>query len=149
MSLMISHVGIVVHDLEASLRVWTQVLGFAEVHRADIHAEGVRTAMLAAAGGSGSASIELIEPIDKTDLTNPIARHLHRAGEGFYHLAVVDDDASARARLLASHGAAVIERPPAELGAALAGRVGVDAPRHIVHPKSANGVLIELLQRAG
>lgn len=148
MSPKVSHIGLVVRDLELSIRFWTQVMGFAEVHRTDVRAEGVRTAMLAG-DGAGSTSLELIEPIEKDDLTNPIARRLHHAGEGFYHLAVIDEDAAARARLLASDGAAVIERPPAELGTALAGRVRAGAARHVVHPRNANGVLIEVLQQAG
>lgn len=147
-SLKISHVGVVVRDLEASVRFWTETLGLVEIHRSDIHAEGVRTVMLGAATDPSPAFVELIEPIDKDDLSNPIARHLQRMGEGFYHLAVIDEDAAARAELLVSRGAAVIERPAAELGPALAGSVDADAPRHIVHPKCANGILLEVLQRA-
>lgn len=148
MSASISHIGVVVRDLDASVRFWTEVVGLVEVHRAKVEAEGVRTAMLAAAAGAAGTLVELIEPIDKMDTANPIARRLQREGEGFYHLAIIDGDAPGKAGLLASRGVTVVERPPAELGASLVGRVGVEANRYIVHPKSANGVLVELLQRA-
>jgi hypothetical protein len=79
-------------------------------------------------------SVELMEPIDKSDMSNPVARRLARSGEGFYHLAVVTDDVAAAGRVLAARSLPLIDRPPVG-----AGRQG----RWLVHPKAANGVMIE------
>jgi hypothetical protein len=46
-------------------------------------------------------SIELMEPVDKTDMSNPVARRLAKSGEGFYHLALVTEDVEASGNALA------------------------------------------------
>lgn len=144
----ITHIGIVVHDIEAAISLWRDAFGFVETHREDIEAERVRTAMLSPCGTHGEMAIELMEPMDKGDLDNPIARHLHRAGEGFYHLAMVVDDVEQAREALTTAGATMLMRPPATLGASLLDVVDPVAMRLIVHPRSANGVLVELLQGA-
>jgi methylmalonyl-CoA/ethylmalonyl-CoA epimerase len=142
----ITHIGVVVHDLEAAVRLWTESYGFRKVERIDIDAEGVRTAMLSLGGSPGEMSVELIEPKDKADMSNAIARKLAREGEGFYHLAMTVDDIEASGNSLEARGATVIERPPASLVEHLKRFVDPEADRRVVHPKFSNGVLIELLQ---
>lgn len=132
-----SHVGIVVQDLEKAVEVWTDIFGLTEVERMSVEAEGVRSAFLStgAAYGEGTC-VELIEPIDHADPDSAIARRLAEGGEGVFHLAFRTADAVATAKSLTEAGLRAFELPPA----------GPEhAPRAIVHPKSANGILIELL----
>ena len=130
----ISHIGIVVNDIEEALRVWRDKLGFRQFSEARFDVEGIRSVFLSLSGQPGEMSIELMEPFDKSDMSNPVARRLARMGEGFYHLAVVTDDVSATGKALERQLLPIIERPP--VGAAAQGR-------WLIHPKAANGVMVE------
>lgn len=130
----ISHIGVVVRDLEAALRFWRDALGLKQFAEADIAVEGIRSVFLSVSGTPGEMTIELMEPTDQTDMANPVARRLARAGEGVYHLAVVAADVPAAAERLRALGLPVIERPAVEAGT---------AGRWLVHPKAASGVMVE------
>ena len=130
----ISHVGIVVNDMAEALRVWRDTLGFRQYSQALFEVEGIRSVFLSLSGQPGEMSIELMEPIDKTDMSNPVARRLARMGEGFYHLAVVTDDVSASGKALEQKSLPIIARPPVSPGA---------QGRWLIHPKAANGVMVE------
>lgn len=129
----ISHIGIVVRDLDAALTIWRDRLGFKPFAEARFDAEGIRSVFLSLSGEPGEMSIELMEPLDKADMSNAVARRLAREGEGFYHLALVTSDVAASGRMLGATFP-VIERPP--VGSAVQGR-------WLIHPKAANGILIE------
>jgi methylmalonyl-CoA/ethylmalonyl-CoA epimerase len=130
----ISHIGIVVSDLEAALHLWRDQLGFKQFSEADFGVEGVRSVFLSLSGEAGEMSIELMEPVDKSDMANPVARRLATKGEGFYHLAVVTDDVAASGRVLAERSLPIIDRPPVE---------SATQARWLIHPKAANGIMIE------
>jgi len=130
----ISHIGVVVHDIERALRVWRDALGLKQFADVEFAVEGIRSVFLSVSGAPGEMSVELMEPIDKSDMTNPVARRLARHGEGFYHLAVVADDVAVTGGALAERSLPLIDRPPVR-----AGRQG----RWLVHPKAASGVMIE------
>jgi methylmalonyl-CoA/ethylmalonyl-CoA epimerase len=130
----ISHIGVVVHDMEAALRIWRDKLGFKQFSEAHFGVEGIRSVFLSVSGEPGEMSIELMEPVDKSDMSNPVARRLARKGEGFYHLAVVTDDVAASGKTLEERSLPIIERPP--VGAGTQGR-------WLIHPKAANGIMIE------
>lgn len=130
----ISHIGIVVDDLEAATKLWTEVFGLVKYDEMEIAVEGIRNAFLSVGGTADEMSIELIEPIDKSDMGNALARRLAKAGDGFYHLAVEVDDVAATGEELRDAGFQVIERPP----------ISADyTPRWLTHPKSSNGVMVE------
>jgi methylmalonyl-CoA epimerase len=130
----ISHIGVVVNDIEQALSVWRDRLGFKPFAEAHFDAEGIHSVFLSLSGKPGEMSIELMEPLDKNDMTNPIARRLANAGEGFYHLALVTDDVSASGKTLEERSFPIIERPP--VGKAKHGR-------WLIHPKAASGVMVE------
>lgn len=130
----ISHIGVVVNNMEEALRIWRDKLGFKQFSEAHFDVEGIRSVFLSLSGNPGEMSIELMEPVDKSDMNNPVARRLARNGEGFYHLAVVTDDVSASGRALEAISFPVIERPP--VAAATQGR-------WLIHPKAASGIMIE------
>jgi methylmalonyl-CoA/ethylmalonyl-CoA epimerase len=120
--------------MENALRTWRDKLGFRQFSSATFDVEGIRSVFLSLSGKSGEMSIELMEPIDKSDMSNPVARRLAKAGEGFYHLAVVADDVAASGKELARRTLPIIERPP--VGNAEQGR-------WLVPPKAATGVMVE------
>ena len=130
----ISHIGVLVNDIEAALRIWRDQFGFKQFSEARFEVEGIRSVFLSLSGCSGEMSIELMEPLDKSDMGNALARRLANVGEGFYHLAVVTDDVAASGAALARSGLPIIERPPVATGA---------QGRWLVHPKAANGIMIE------
>jgi methylmalonyl-CoA epimerase len=130
----ISHFGIVVNDIEQALGTWRDRLGFKKFAEAHFEAEGIRSVFLSLSGKPGEMSIELMEPVDKSDMSNPIARRLATSGEGFYHLAVVTDDVTGSGKTLVERSFTIIERPP--VGKAKHGR-------WLIHPKAANGIMIE------
>jgi methylmalonyl-CoA epimerase len=127
----IDHVAVVVKDLEAAIRLYTQTLGFSLVYReivADqgIEAVGVRT---------GDAVIELLRPLDEG---SPIAKYRGDAETKLHHTAYrVSDIRSELARLKAA-GVRLIDEEP---------RRGAHGNTiAFLHPKSTGGVLIELCQ---
>ncbi|HBZ71832.1 MAG TPA: hypothetical protein DEP35_19725 [Deltaproteobacteria bacterium] len=130
----ISHIGVVVNDIEQALRIWRDQLGFKPFSEAHFDVEGIHSVFLSLSGRPGEMSIELMEPVDKADMTNPVARRLAKSGEGFYHLAIVTDDVAASGKTLAQRSFSIIERPA--VGAATQGR-------WLIHPRTANGVMIE------
>lgn len=133
----ISHIGIVVADREKALSIWRDLFGLKQFAEMRIEVEGIHSVFLSVSGKAGEMAIELMEPLDKTDMSNPVARRLAQKGEGFYHIAVVADDVAKAGRLLKQGGLSLIERPA----------VGdADAGRWLVHPREANGVMVEGLE---
>lgn len=132
-----SHIGVVVDDLERAVQEWCTRYGLVLLGEEVVEVEGVRNAFVSPGPPREQAAcIELIEPLDKSDMSNAIARRLANSGEGLYHVAFFTDDPAAASEQLREHGVTVIDREPAGEG---------QPPRAVVHPKSANGLLIELL----
>ena len=130
----ISHIGIVVTSIEQALVIWRDKLGFKQCAEAFFEEEGIRSVFLSLSGNLGEMSIELMEPVDQSDMTNPVARRLAANGEGFYHLALVTEDVAASGKVLRDRAFAVVERPP----------VGnARQARWLINPKAANGVMVE------
>ncbi len=134
----ISHIGILVEDMDAAVEKWTSVFGFKKYSELEIAVEGIRSVFLSVGGTAEEMTIELMEPLDRADPDNAVAQRLAKNGEGFYHLAVEVDDIEASGQALAEHGLTVLQRPPTS---------DQHAPRWLVHPKDANGVMVEGLVR--
>jgi len=130
----ISHIGIVVADREKALSIWRDQFGLKQFAEMKIEVEGIHSVFLSVSGNAGEMAIELMEPLDKTDMNNPVARRLAQKGEGFYHVAVVADDVAQAERLLKQRGLPLIGRPSVVDG---------DPARWLVHPRAANGVMVE------
>ena len=135
----ISHIGIVVEDAARAERFWSERFGLRKFKEMEVAVEGIRSVFLSVGGTPDEMTIELLEPLDKSDMANPVARRLAKSGEGFYHLAVEVADIGVSAEILKAAGLAVIDRPAIS---------DQDAPRWLVHPKSANGVMVEGLDRS-
>lgn len=130
----ISHIGVIVDDIESAAQFWTDTYGLEKYDEYETKVEGIRACLLSVSGRREEMSIELIEPLDKSDMTNAIARRLAQKGEGFYHLAVVVDDVETSAGELQNRGLQVLRRAPVD---------GVTGERWLVHPKSSNGIMVE------
>lgn len=129
-----SHFGIVVKDIEESTKLWTEAYGFKVVKSGKVDAEGVRNRFLVL----GNQLIEFLEPINKDDMSNPIAKRLATKGEGIYHVAIVVDDLKKTGAELEKKGIKLMKADP--IPSEPEGRI-------IIHPKFASGILLELVTR--
>ncbi len=129
----IEHIGIAVRDLEASNRLFEKLFGEAHYKVEEVASEGVRTSFFQ----SGPNKIELLEA---TNPDSPIAKFLEKKGEGIHHIAFAVDDIQAEIERLKAEGFRVLHETP---------KKGADNKLvAFLHPKSSNGVLVELCQDA-
>jgi methylmalonyl-CoA epimerase len=127
----IHHVAYVVADIDGGLERLGATFGLTPCVREVMEAQGVEAVLCGAPGGA----VELIRPLDPE---GAIARFLESRGEGLHHVAFEVDDLAAALDDLRGRGAELIdERPRAGLGGHLVA---------FVHPRSAGGVLTELVQ---
>ncbi|MDO6516107.1 methylmalonyl-CoA epimerase [Zobellia uliginosa] len=127
----IEHIGIAVNDLEAANERFGKLLGQDHYKIEEVPGEGVRTSFFK----TGDSKIELLEA---TDPEGPIARFLSRKGEGVHHIAFAVDDIEKEMERLRGEGFVLINEKP---------KKGADNKLvAFLHPKSSNGVLIELCQ---
>ncbi len=127
----IEHVGIAVKDLEASNEIFEKLLGVPNYKIEEVLSEGVKTSFFK----SGPNKIELLEA---TNEDSPIAKYIEKKGEGVHHIAFAVDDITAEIERLKGEGFIVLNETP---------KKGADNKLvAFVHPKSANGVLVELCQ---
>ena len=127
----IEHIGIATRTLDDALAFWRDALGLQVVHTEVVEEQKVRVAMLPV----GEPRIELLEP---TSEDSPVAKFLEKRGAGIHHIAVRVNDIRATLERLKDSGARLIDETP---------RVGADGCLvAFVHPSSANGVLLELVE---
>lgn len=127
----ISHIAVVVPDLEAARTFWEDALGLKLNHVEHVASQGVVVAFLPA----GESNIELLEPIDGE---SGVARYLQKRGPGMHHICFeVDDIETTLARLKAA-GVPLIDEEPT-IGAA-------GKKVAFVHPKGTDRVLVELCE---
>jgi len=128
----IDHLGIAVKSL-ADAKGFYERLGLKPMPEETVAAEGVRLSMVPV----GESRIELLEP---TSPDSPIAKFLAKRGEGLHHVALHVDDLSATVERLKANGTRLISD-----------QIKVGAGGHMyvfVHPASAGGVLLELVEDA-
>ncbi len=129
--MIIDHVAIVVKDLEATIALYTQTLGFQPVYREIIADQGVEAVGLEA----GDSIIELLRPLDES---SAIAKYRGDAETRLHHTAYRVDDIESKLADLRSKGVRLIDEHP---------RKGAHGNLiAFLHPKSTGGVLIELCQ---
>jgi len=128
----IDHVAIVVKDLDATLRFYTETLGFREIFREVVYDQGVETVGLQA----GDSFVELLLPLDES---SPIARYRGESAAKLHHTAYRVYDLAAKLAQLKAAGVRLIDEHPRRgaRGSLIA----------FLHPKATHGVLIELCQR--
>lgn len=127
----IDHLGIAVRSLDHALGFWRGQLGFDAGALETVPVENVRVAMLPA----GESRIELLEASAPDSV---IAKFVEKHGEGLHHLAICVPDLSAAVERLKTGGARLLNEP----------RRGAGGHLYVfVHPSSAGGVLLELIQQ--
>ncbi len=131
----IDHVAIVVRSIDQALSFYRDLLGMQPSAIKTLPGEGVRIAFLPSGGPQGS-EIELVEP---TDPATGVAQFLEKRGEGLHHICLETPDIDAALAYLTERGARVIDTVP---------RQAAEGRAIFLHPKSAHGVLLELVQRA-
>jgi methylmalonyl-CoA/ethylmalonyl-CoA epimerase len=134
----IDHVGIAVPDLDAAIDFYRETFGLEVTHTEVNEEQGVREAMLHAAGDPGAGTaLQLLAPI-RPDST--IAKFLDRSGPGLQQLAYRVSDVAAASDALRAKGLRVLYEEPK--------RGTADSRVNFVHPKDAGGVLVELVEPA-
>jgi methylmalonyl-CoA/ethylmalonyl-CoA epimerase len=128
----IHHIGIAVRDLEESLKRWSALFAAEPGPIEEIPERGVRLGHLRFAEGP---EIELVAPLGAA---SPVAKFLESRGEGIQHFTLEVDDIETAMRELGQAGLQFVSDTP-QIGA---GGVLVA----FVHPRSLNGVLVEIWQ---
>ncbi len=127
----IEHIGIAVKDLERSGIVFEKLFGTEQYKIEEVASEGVKTSFFKV----GPNKIELLEA---TREDSPIAKYIERKGEGIHHIAFEVDDIVKEIERLKGEGFIVLNDTP---------KKGADNKLvAFLHPKSSNGVLVELCQ---
>lgn len=129
----IDHLGIAVRSISDSLVFYRDALELEVAMTEEIADQGVNVAMLP----MGETRIELLEPISED---TPVGRFIAKRGEGLHHICYEVDDLAAKLEKLSSRGVRVLDGYPRR-GAE--GKVVA-----FLHPASANGVLVELVEKA-
>ena len=127
----LDHVGIAVTDLAAARALYEGVLGLRAAHEEVIEDQGVHELLLRA----GDAYVQLVAPLDPD---SPVGRFLARRGEGVHHVGYAVPDVAAAVADLRAQGFEVVEPAP---------RIGSGGTTiAFVHPRSMQGVLVELVE---
>lgn len=127
----IEHIGIAVHNLDESNLLFEKLLGTPHYKIEEVISEGVKTSFFK----SGPNKIELLEA---TTSESPIAKFLEKKGEGIHHIAFAVKNIGSEIKRLKSEGFTVLNDTP---------KKGADNKLvAFLHPKTTNGVLIELCQ---
>ena len=127
----IDHVAIAVNDLDAAIDYYAVTFGATVTHRELVVSDGVEEALLKVA----DSYIQLLTP---TRDDSPVAKYLANKGEGIHHVGYRVDDCAAALQSVKDHGGRTIDEAPRP------GSRGTTVA--FVHPKSAFGTLIELVQ---
>jgi methylmalonyl-CoA/ethylmalonyl-CoA epimerase len=127
----INHIAIAVNNLEEAAKFYQNMLG--------LNLEGVEVVagQKTKAGffKIGESNIELVQP---TESTSPLVKFLETKGQGIHHICLEVEDVEAEIKALLEKGAVMVDQKP---------RPGAHHTKvAFIHPKSSNGVLIELCE---
>ena len=131
MSRKINHIGIAVKSIEKVMDFYQNDLGLEFEGYETVEEQGVRVAFFRA----GESRIELLEPLNDD---SPVAKFIAKKGEGMHHLALGSDNLKSDLSDLEKNGVKLIDKTP---------RSGAHHTQiAFLHPKSSNGVLLELTE---
>lgn len=127
----LEHIGIAVKSLGISDELFTKLLGKESYKKESVEREGVVTSFYE----TGESKIELLEA---SNPESPITKFIDKKGEGIHHLAFGVENIIEEIKRLKKEGFQFISEEPKE---------GADNKLVVfLHPKSTNGVLVELCQ---
>jgi len=127
----IDHISVAVKNLNEAVSTFENLFCLKPSKVEEVPDQGVKAAIIPI----GDTEIELLEP------TNPdggVAKFLERRGEGIHHICLEVDDTDEELKRLEAKGVQLIDKQGRK---GLAGKIG------FIHPKSVNGILIELAQK--
>lgn len=126
----VEHIGIAVKSLEVSNIIFEKLLGKKPYKTEKVESEGVATSFFKV----GDTKIELLEA---TDDSSPVKKFIDKRGEGIHHIAFEVQDIYVEKERLEALGFVVLNEP----------KPGADNKLIcFLHPKSTNGVLVEICQ---
>ena len=127
----IDHIGVAVKSLKESLHIFKDLLGMKCSGEEEVKEQNVKVAFLPV----GESEIELLE---STSPEGNIAKYIEKKGEGIHHIAFEVEDLDAMLKNLQEKGIRLIDKEP---------RYGAGGARiAFLHPKSTNGILVELCE---
>jgi methylmalonyl-CoA epimerase len=126
----VHHIGIAVNNLKESAALFEKLLGI----KADIEDAPCQKVTEAIFRFGDGAEISLLEP---TGPESAVAKFLEKRGEGLHHIALEVDDVTKELEAMRQKGFRLIDE---------VAREGVEGRIAFLHPKSAAGVLVELVQ---
>ena len=128
----IDHLGIAVRDMAQARAFWEGALGLISGGSETIDEQKVKVTFFPV----GESRVEFLE---STDPDGPVAKHLNKRGEGIQHVALLVEDIEETLREMKQKGIVLIDEKP---------RIGAGGAKiAFLHPKSTNGVLVELCER--
>jgi methylmalonyl-CoA/ethylmalonyl-CoA epimerase len=130
MALSVHHLGIAVADLDAAVRVYSELFGATLEHRERVDDQGVEAASLRV----GASRIELLEPLGPE---TPVGRFLAKRGPGMHHVAFQVEDVAAELERLRALDVQLVDEQPRR------GLFGLQVA--FVHPEATGGVLAEFV----
>lgn len=129
----IDHIGVAVKDLANAAPVFERLFGYMPDSSEEVDSEGVQMVFF----DMGNIRIELLEA---TTADSPIAKFIDHRGEGIHHIAYLVEDLTKEVERLKGEGFEIVGEEP---------KWGADNKKiQFIHPKSTNGVLIELCQKS-
>ncbi len=127
----IEHIGIAVRNLNESNKLFEKLFGASAYKEEEVESEGVKTSFFM----NGPNKIELLEA---TNTESPIAKFIEKKGEGIHHIAFDVENIYTEVERLKDEGFVILNETP---------KKGADNKLVVfLHPKTTNGVLIELCQ---
>lgn len=130
----INHIGLATANLEAALGLFRDGMGLPVQGSEIVPGDAVNVSFLPV----GESRIELLEPVGEE---GPLQKFLANRGPGIHHICLEVEDLSGMLRQLARTGVELIDPEPR--------RGAHNSLVAFIHPKSANGVLIELVESSG
>ncbi len=130
--LKIDHIGVAVNSFDQSKGFWNEILGLPLEGTETVEEQKVTTAFLPV----GDSEVELLE---STASDGPVAKYIEKKGEGVQHIAFRVDNIENALEELKQKGIRLIDEKPRR--GAGGGKIA------FLHPKSTNGVLVELCER--
>ena len=128
----VDHIGIAVNSIDIGKSFWSDILGLPFEGDETVAEQKVRTAFFPV----GESEVELLE---STAPDGPISKYIEKKGEGIQHVAFRVDDIDSALAELKQKGIRLIDEKP---------RKGAGGAKiAFLHPKSTNGVLVELCER--
>ncbi|MDB3926861.1 methylmalonyl-CoA epimerase [Flavobacteriales bacterium] len=127
----VEHIGIAVKDLSNANALFEKLFNQSHYKLEEVESEGVSTSFFKV----GDTKIELLQALQAD---SPIAKFIEKRGEGIHHIAFEVDDIQSEMERLKAEGFELIHTEAKD---------GADNKKIcFLHPKSTNGVLIELCQ---